>query len=470
MNGGGTVNLDDDMTAGISLQSGPADTDALLAMLPSLSEYRPGGKIKLGLSVSGGLAKKETIEIGIKDLTQDSDKAKFKLDASAKLTSPMRISFDLDADKINLDKMTASPSDASAEAGESPAEKPPAKEKKSKTKSSSDLSGYAVQGKIRADSLFASGVGISNLSSKVSLKKGVLSMPDLKMAVLGGSVSGPVSLDLNRESMPGDVSLNLTGFVVESLMKKFTGFPAVLSGTGGGKVSVSFAGTSTAALKKARGKGHIDIDNGKLKGLDLVDGLISQWARSEAVKKVVMRSLEPSIKTSIGEETPFKELDARFDLGSGKIEISRAVMDIPEGSATFSGWVGMDGAVSLNGRIRLSRAITSRTMAEARKWVVKQSGGQIGGSALDLLLDEGRLVLPFSLTGAWPKPKLLFDARAYGKTVERNLKKQAPKKIIEQVVGEEKAKEIEKEVKKKVEEVLGEEGRKILEGILPRLY
>ena len=114
MEGQGVINLDPNYTADINLDSGSADTDAVLAMFPSLSDYRLGGKVKLGLSLIGSLTKKELLELKIRNLQQTSDAASFGLDAKARLGSPMQINFSLKADSLNIDKIMAAPQSQTA--------------------------------------------------------------------------------------------------------------------------------------------------------------------------------------------------------------------------------------------------------------------------------------------------------------------------------------------------------------------
>ena len=326
-----------------------------------------------------------------------------------------------------------------------------------------------VEGDIKANSILYSGLSLRDVSSELKLKNAKLSMPNLRMSVLNGSISGPVNFDLGKDPMPGAVSLNLANFSVGPLIKNHTSFPPVITGSAGGKISLSFAGTSAASLQKsAKGDGNIELKDGVLRGVDLVNGLMDQWAKSPAVKKLALQSLGPAINRNIANETKFSELDAQFDLASGRIKIKNAVMDIPEGTVVVSGSVGLDQTVDLKGKIKLSKPITKQVMGDAGKWAEKQSGGAVAASALDLLLDDGSLVLPFHMTGAWPKPSLVFDAKAYSFTVEQNIKKQAPKKIIEQIVGEKKAKEINDEVIKKVDDAIGDEGRKLFESLFPK--
>lgn len=470
MTGSGSIERDENHTTDIRLQSGPADTDAVLALFPSLSNYRLGGKLSLELALTGGLARKELVKLIIHNLEQDSESARFKLSAIAVFSSPTKISFSLDADSLNLDRIMGHvPKNApSTKNNVRQGEGTPPKNKPSK-KSSTDLSGYIVDGKINADKIILDGLHINNLSSNFTIKKGTLSTSDFRMSILGGSVSGPMSFDLNQDPMPGNISLALAGFRVESLLKKFTTYPPVITGEAKGNISLSFTGTSAGAIRRtARGKAGVEIMDGTLRGVDLVDGLLSQWAESDAVKKVIMQSLSPSIKTSVAEETRFKQMDAKLKIRPGTIEVKKSTLKLTEGKAVFKGAIGFDSSVDLMGKIYMSKKVTNQNMKEARKWVEKNSGGAIRGSVLDILIEDGRLILPFALKGTWPKPALTFNATAYGLTVKDNLKNQTPDKIIEQIVGKEQKKQIEEEVKKKIEEILGEEGKKLLDSIFPK--
>ena len=150
-------------------------------------------------------------------------------------------------------------------------------------------------------------------------------------------------------------------------------------------------------------------------------------------------------------------------------------MDVSEGTAFLDGSVGMDKSVDINGVLKLNKSTTDKLMKEARKWVEKQSGGSIRGGVLDVLLNDGRLELPFSASGVFPRLKLKLDSKSYSSIVDQNLKNQSAKDIIDKVVPKEQKDKAQKEVdkakddlQKKAEEALGEEGKKLLEGMFPK--
>ncbi len=472
--GGGSIKRDKNLTTNINLQSGPADTDQVLSLFPALDAYRLGGQMKLGLGIAGALKQKESLAVKITNLVQKSDKASFNLDALARLTNPVQVNFSLKGDQVNLDQIMADP--APAKAGPKADDPDPPDDQGKTKKSSGSASGVVVNGDITANKVLYSGLDLTGLATKLSLKNGKLDLPEFKANVLGGSVSGPMNFNLAQAPLSGQVNLNLGGFVMQELIKRFTSYPQVINGTAKGRLNLDFAGTSVKAISKTvGGNGTVDIQDGSVKGLDLVNGLLEQWAGSDAVKKVALQSLAPSIKRSIGDKTDFKEINASLDLATGNINLKKAVMEIAEGRAVFNGKIGFDSSLDLTGEIQFNPAITNQVMAPARSWIEKQSGGAVSGNILDLLLVDGRLVLPFAVKGAWPKPGLALDGAAYSRTVNQNLKSQPPEKVIENLVGEKGKKQIEdqtkkaqEELKKKAGEIGGEEAQKFLDGLMPK--
>lgn len=448
LNGGGAIGKDPLSTANLRLEGGPADTEALKSLFPSLKGYELGGQMSVGVEVSGPLSKSELLVIRVFRLEQRSEIASFAATAEVRLTKPMQVNFNLDGDMLNLDRMLK-PDPAAAPA-----------------KKESSLKNYAITGRVAVGKAIYKQTDVSAISGNLSLKQAQLSIPDLKLSMLGGSMSGPVSLDLGREALAGNVSANLGGFMIDGLIKKFTTFPVVVTGEATGNLALGFVGSDAGAIAKtAKGNGKIKLNNGELRGLDLVNGLIEQWAGSPQVKELVRQNLSGVIKRNVGESTPFKDLSAELDLATGKIKLQRAVIDISEGEVEVTGTVGLDRSVDLRGRTRLSKEVSQRLMAQVKPWIEKQSGGQVSGEVVNLLLDDGRLILPFSLKGAWPKPTLLFDAQGYNQTVKKNLKNQTPEQLLETVVGKEKKEELERQAQEQINRAVGDIGRETQKAI-----
>jgi len=468
--GKGHIRKDESLTTDILLESGKSDTQAVLAMFPALSEYKMGGTMVLAIAVKGGLAKKETLEIILNRLDQNSESATFSANGRVKMTSPVNISFNLNAKTLNLDKvMPSSPKSGNGQA--------PKKEAGQKGQKETQAAfNYVIDGKINADRVVYKNMEIKSIKASPVFTKGVLSVPDTSLILFDSPVKGPVKLDFTGKDLKGDLDISTEGIPLERVIKQFTEFPAILSGDVFGGVNMSFEGTDSVTLTKtANGSGKIGVQKGVLKGLDLVDGLINQWASSEAVRNVVRRSLAPTIETNIGKNTPFQDLVTRLKIDKGRFHLEKTELDVSEGTAFLDGSVGMDKSVDINGVLKLNKSTTDKLMKEARKWVEKQSGGSVKGGVLDVLLDDGRLVLPFSASGLFPRLKLKLDSKSYSSIVDQNLKNQSAKDIIDKVVPKEQKEKAQKEVdkakddlQKKAEEALGEEGKKLLEGMFPK--
>ncbi|MFO8056246.1 MAG: AsmA family protein [bacterium] len=465
--GAGRIQRDKTLTTDINLESGRSDTQAVLAMFPSLSNYRMGGNMSLGLAVKGGLSKKETLRIILSRLDQASDSATFSANGSIKMTTPVDISFNLEAGSLNLDKVMGSP----ASKGEKAPEEGKAEEGKESARSN-----YVIAGTVKADRVVYKDMEIKNINASPSLKKDILTVPDTSLLVFDAPVKGPVKLDFTGKDLTGDLDISTEGIPLERVIKKFTEFPALLTGDVFGGVNLTFKGTDSVKLTKtANGSGRIKLQKGVLKGMDLVDGLLNQWASSKAVKNVVRRSLDPAISKEVGEETPFQDLVTTLKINKGRFHLDKSSLNLSEGMASLQGSVGMDKTIDMNGTLKLNKSTTDELMKEAGKWIEKQSGGSVKSGILNVLLEDGRLVLPFSMGGVFPKPKLAFDSRAYSASVERNLKNRSAREIIDQVAtdeqkakGQKEADKAKKDLQKKAEDALGEKGKDILDGLLPK--
>jgi len=468
--GGGKIKRDRDMNADVRLESPPADTRELMAMIPALKGYDLGGKAALALQVKGGLKNTDTLEVKLRRCDQESDKAKFSLTGSVRFTKPLLINFLLDAEKLDLDAVMP----AGEKTGGSSGKKGPG--------SSDSLSRIRVAGKLSATKLIYQKMEMDNFYAEVKLADGVLTIPSTSMRAFDAPVKGSAKMDLAKSPLPGQVSVSTQGLPIESVIKHLSDYPAVIKGAAGGSISLSFRGTESASLQRtATGGGDVRLDNGSVQGVDFVGGLLSQWSDSGPVRNLAQGSLSPAVKTSISEQTSFDNITAAVKLKDGKVRFNKAAMEVKDGVVLMDGAVGLDKSVDLSGRLRLSRQRSRELLEQAGAYVEDSSGGSIKSTALNMLLDDGRLVLPFKLTGAWPRPKLALDLEAYGAIVSRNMREQAAGALIDTLLGgkkeeepeqEEGAKEGEPEEEEEKEKdprkVLEEEGRKLLEDLIPR--
>ncbi len=462
LNGGGAIMRDKDMTADLSMQSGPTSTSELIALLPVAADYNPGGAVSVSLGLKGTLKKTESLKIEIKNLSQDSEAAKFDLKGSVQLADPLLISFLVDAENMDLDRLLPGETLSEPSKNEGAKQKQSKEESKEKgeEKEPADLSGIRVRGELKVKRAVYKGMEIKDIQAKPKLDKGVLDVQGIRALVHGSPVAGSAKMDLSKDPLSGEVNVDAQGVPVQPLINRFSSYPSAIKGNAFGQLSLSFSGTDAETLKQtASGKGDVKIKQGAVMGVDMVDGLISQWAKSDAVRTIAKNNLSPAVKEEVGEETPFQDLVASFNIAGQKIVFDQSRMQTSEGDLVMDGHVGLDGAADLGGKLRLTKKYSRELMAEAGKWVEKQTGGVIKKSALELLLEDGRLVLPFSLEGKWPDPALKFDAEAYGSMVGDNVKSQTLEDVVDQVIGEENKEKAKKEMEKA--------GKKFIEDLFP---
>jgi len=413
----GKIGAGEELPAEISLESNPVPFASLQKNLAALKDLTPGGTVRLSATLIGPLAKTDQVELRLVGLQYQSDHSDALLTGSVKNLDAPRISFALSSQALNLDKLfppsteTAAPAKAAAPAAGAAA---PAEEE-------SSLKKMVVDGSMTLKKVIYSGLLLSNVTMKLGLHKGVLESPGLSGGVAGGSFNLPFRVDLLAKEPAFTVKPSLNGVDINQVLSALTDLKDSIKGKVKGQVEVSGVGTEWEKMNKTlTGQGHLELQDGSVKGFDLFGGLMGEWAKSDAVRKYAASGMGKAESAALS-ETKFTELSSDLKIRDGQVRVPNAVMAVAQGKVEAEGKFGFDYKTDFQGKVMVTE--------EETKKITKNAG--IGPEFQALLLEDGKLVLPFVLKGTYPDLKVLFDGGEYGKIVQNNLKKAAGKAVKE---------------------------------------
>lgn len=318
--------------------------------------------------------------------------------------SPLALGFDLDIDKLNVDKYL--PPKAAA-AGEKAPEKPI---------DFSPIKGINASGVVRIGQLQMANVKAANVRLEVKAANGKLDVAPLTANLYDGSLAGALSVNANNNHVALKQSLanvNINPLMRDALDKD------LLEGRGNVALDVTTAGTSIAAMKKGlNGTASVNLRDGAIKGINLA----RTFRESRALFTGRQDAVQQAKQT---EKTDFSELTASFRVAAGVARNDDLGMKSP--------FIRLGGAGDINlGEDRMDYL--------AKASVVNTAGGQ-GGRELDHL--KG-LTVPVRVSG--PFDKLVYKIEFGGMVAEAAKAK------------------VEEEVKEKVQE----KTRDVLKGLFKR--
>jgi AsmA protein len=171
------------------------------------------------------------------------------------------ITFDLNVDHIDLDRYLAPESAAPrpvAKSDQKPVELP-----------TTAVRSLNLSGNFSIGTAKAAGLSLSNVSSKLEAKDGVLHLFPIKASLYGGAYSGDITYDAHGEVPSVKLDQQVTAVNIEPLLKDSIDSER-LSGRGdAGSILAGAGGTSDVLMKNLSGRINANLTNGAVTGVDL---------------------------------------------------------------------------------------------------------------------------------------------------------------------------------------------------------
>jgi len=347
---------------------------------------------RLELSITGEVradVAKETVNA---DLTAKFDETTLKAKAAmANFDSP-HYSFDVDVDKLNLDRYLAASPKAK------PAPGAGAKVDVDVPVDLSGLHGLKADGKLAVGALQVQGLKLSELKAQLRAAGGRADLAPHSAKLYEGSLAGALTLNASGNRIA--LKETLSNIAIGPLVKDAAGRDAV-EGRGNIALDVTAAGATVNAMKKAlAGTARVALRDGAVKGINLTEALRKTRAAFGS-KSAQQQPSDPA------QRTDFSEMTASFVIKNGvarndDLDIKAPVLR-----------VGGAGDIDIG---------NSRLNYVAKATVVATSKGQ-GGADLDHLAG---LTIPVKLTGPFDAPKYEID---YGAVASQAAKARAQEKV-----------------------------------------
>lgn len=301
------------------------------------------------------------------------------------LTEPTApaLQFDLHADRLDLDRYlpaqgaTAPPSPGAAAAagGRAAAASPQA---------AAATNTLVAQGRLRIDTLRASGLTISALDTTVNADKGMIRLEPLSARLYGGSYQGKVGLDTRRQ--PPRLSLDeaLQGAELAPLLRDLTSAEPRVTGRADVRARLQAdAGEADALKRSLAGRIELRVRDGAIKGVN-----IAQMMR-EASARLRGETAPPAGAN----QTDFTELSATVDAARGVLRNDDLTMSSPLLRIGGAGSANLLGE-SIDYRLRTSLVAT------------------LAGQGGEDLANLRGVTVPIRITGSFAQPAFALDLDA----------------------------------------------------------
>jgi AsmA protein len=225
-----------------------------------------------------------------------------------------KVSFDLNLDRMDVDRYLPPPSE----------KKPPEEQKPQPVPVAPPKPDYAalrkmvLDGKITIGELKVKGARVQEVLLKVSGRDGLFNLDPFSLKLYQGDLQTVGTLDVREDSPISRVTVTAKDISVQPLLKDVVQ-KDFLAGTVKAAVSIRMKGDDPQAIKKSlNGKGDLLFKDGAIVGIDLA-GMVRN------VKSAFLMEKTPTEKP----RTDFSELNAPFTLTNGVFDTSGTTLASP---------------------------------------------------------------------------------------------------------------------------------------------
>jgi len=368
------------VTADLHLKDGARDIQANLKLggVEGSAKALVIPQLAADLTITGPDLPQKTVKIPIRGSAKaDLDKQTANADLNAKFDestiqaklglakfTPPAYQFDINIDKLNLDRYTKQPEkkpvSTPTEEGKAPAAKPapqpaPAAQKKEEDTpvDLSALKGLNASGRLQVGALQVSGVKLANVKAEVKAANGRLDVAPHSANLYDGSMTGALAAQADgRVALKETLSGVSVGPLLRDVAQKDT-----LEGHGNVALDVNAAGKTVNTMKKSlAGTARVALKDGAIKGINLAEvfrkaktALGSSEAKQEAreVQKTDFSEMTASfvIKNGVAHN---EDLDMKAPLfrvsGKGDIDIGNSSLDYVTNATVVATTKGQGGA------------------------------------------------------------------------------------------------------------------------------
>ncbi len=248
----------------------------------------------------------------------------------------------------------------------------------------------------------------TDLQTVVSFAGRVATIESLGLNTFNGSLTAKGNYDMREATPRFAATATVKGMDLTQILRATSRSAHNIRGSINMDLDVTGAGKDWNAIQKTlKGQAKAEVINGALLDVNLAESVLSgATGISNAVNFVPadVRNKYPSIFNS--KDTEFRQLKGSATISDGKVRTDDLVISAAEFETQGKGWFAFDHTVDFRALLLLSEKLSQDITNRAQQ-------------AKGLANSEGRLVIPFNLSGklpgAKPRPDIGYIAQALGK-------------------------------------------------------
>jgi type II secretion system protein N len=222
----------------------------------------------------------------------------------------------------------------------------------------------------------------------------------------GGTLSGRVETSFGKPDAESRLALEIQGVQGQPLVESATTVKGVFAGTLDGTLTLVSRGLGWDALTKTgKGEGRLSVSDADLKTVQL----LPEVARTlSIIGKVAGFQVPASL-----ESTTFTKLETSLRLADGRVATPDLTLSSKDVAISADGSLGLDKTLAYRGQVTLAAPVV-KSLGSAGRYVADA---------------QGRLSLPFTVSGTVAAPKVAIDERVALELGQRALARQAGEQL-----------------------------------------
>lgn len=296
-------------------------------------------------------------------------------------------------------------------------------------------SGYPVQ--VRSKQARLAGYDLDSIAIDVVYRdapRGAeVKLNQVAIGIADGLVDLAGSLVLGKPGRsPFDLTTKIRDLDSGKIAVMALGLPdGALSGKLNGDVALKGDSLEWESLKRSlAGSLKLGVGEGALERVNVVNMLVGRLVTDPGLGQLAANSIRDVAPDVLeGNRTPFEGVDMLLEIANGSIRAQDLSLKAGDFALQAAGTLGLDGAVSADGTIQFSKALSKKILAKADR--------------LGPILGDGETVsLPLHLGGTTDSPTLVPDLAALSKkataSAKQELTDRASKELGDAIFGKKK--------------------------------
>jgi uncharacterized protein involved in outer membrane biogenesis len=273
-------------------------------------------------------------------------------------------------------------------------------------------------------------VEVKNLQVNADLKGQEARLSNLSFQLFDGQAHAQGGLSMGSATPPFHGKVTIQGLQLGPALAAVSPDSIVsVSGTAAMDIAVAGRGFSMPDLTKTlEGPGHVEVKDGKIEGVNLMEEVVT-------LLKVAGLSVDS------GKATAFSTIETDVMIKQGLVNVQKLLIDSHDFQATGKGMIGFDQTLNLALNLNLSQTLSQKLAGSSP--IVK------------LALKDGRLHVPFLITGTVQNPSYGLDAKGLTGKVQEQVQEKARETIKGLLEGTTKPQDLKQQGNDLLKDLLG---------------